>query len=678
MNPRGALENLESAAPAHDTAQRTFLARLAAAGEILTTAAPGESPVAAVARALLVLTEADHAAIFLRSPTGVVTCPWSHNLSEQYVAELVTPSGINPWIHILRHPELTCMDLPKTRRRADPAPWILRDVRELTSDQAALSDRLTRENVRSMRLWPLSRDGRVIAALAYCYDAAHELAEEEEKAVHALAAQAATALGAGIAQSSGSATRGVAERTRAAQEPVAAEETGITAGRSSPEAERHRLADAQETSAERDERVERTRRTLEADTERLAAEREQITAAWREVEAAQARTREAREAIASEQQRLADAGRALEDERARLAEAQRDHAAEGQRLAEARRQLEAERAQLAAAGAAVPLHDENVRLEALRRDLEAQEARLAGDRAALEADTRRLADTQAALVAERDRLAELRRRLEAEAARLDVERRAAQTERAQPPQTQARPEATDAAPEKDRRSAHAGESREPASPNVDVAGTPPAEARGATTYADLVERAGAGKASDDKQIAAIARRLDAHNSHAADYSKRLAEWAEALARALACSDQEILSTRRAALLHDIGKIDVPAAILKKAAGLTDDELAMFQKEPAIAHQMLKDVTGLSDVATILRHRFERWDGAGHPDGLKGEAIPLGARIVSVVDAYGEMITGRPGVPKLYYRDAISAVQRESGARFDPKIITAFRRIAPHG
>lgn len=741
MSARETVETSEGTAPADRAAQRTFLTRLAAAGEMLTSATPADSPVVAIARALLVLTEADHAAIFFRSPTGVVTCPWSHNLSERYVAELVTPAGVNPWIHILRHPELTCMDLPKTRRRTDPAPWIVRDILALSSDHAALVDRFVRENFRSICVWPLSRDGRVIAAFAYYYDAPHEYSEEEQKGVRTFAAQATTALGEGIAQTTGDAARGVDERTDThtppagnpaligsvpADEPATPAETrtdlnersdrpaaaqeALAADRASLEAERRRLADAQAAFAEQNDRLEQTRRMLEADSDRLAGEREKLAATRREVETAEARAREARAEIATERQRLADARRAVEDERARLTEAQRDHAAGLDRVADAQRQLEAERAQLAEARAALDaerarhesdgkqaaarmeatneeirlsesrslLHEENVRLERLRRDLEGQEARLAGDRASLEADARRLADTQTAVAAENGRLEEVRRGLEAEAARLNAEHQALETGRARPAQTQAQPEPADDAPPRDRRSARTEEEQASPVQNAEFARRQPPEADGATTYPSLVERAGAANASDqDEQIVAVARRLDAHNGHVADYSKRLAEWAEALARVLRCSVQEILSTRRAALLHDIGKIDVPEATLKAAAP-TDDGRNTFENEPAIAHHMLKDVKGLSDVAAILRHRFERWDGAGHPDRLKGDTIPIGARILSVVDAYGEMITGRPGVPKLYYRDAIATLRRESGARFDPEIAAAFCRTVAHG
>lgn len=694
MSARETVETSEGTAPADRAAQRTFLTRLAAAGEILTSATPADSPVVPIARALLVLTEADHAAIFFRSPTGVVTCPWSHNLSERYVAELVTPAGVNTWIHILRHPELKCMDLPKTRRRTDPAPWIVRDILALSSDHAALVDRFVRENFRSICVWPLSRDGRVIAALAYYYDAPHQYSEEEQKGVRAFAAQATTTLGEGIAQTTGDAHIGTVpadepatpaetrtDLSERSDHPAAAQQA-LAADRTSLEAERRRLADAQAAFADQNDRLEQTRRMLEADSDRLAGERERLVATRREVETAEARTREARAEIATEQQRLADARRAVEAERAQLAEARAALDAERARHEnggeQAAARMEATNEEMRLSESRSLLHEENVRLERLRRDLEAQEARLAGDRASLEADARRLSDTQTAVAAENGRLEEVRRGLEAEAARLNAEHQALETERARPAQPQGQPEPADGAPPRDRRSARTEEEQAPPVQNAEFARRQPPEADGATTYPGLVERAGAANVSDqDEQIVAVARRLDAHNGHVADYSKRLAEWAEALARVLRCSVQEILSTRRAALLHDIGKIDVPEATLK-AAALTDDGLNTFENEPAIAHQMLKDVKGLSEVATILRHRFERWDGAGHPDRLKGDTIPIGARILSVVDAYGEMITGRPGVPKLYYRDAIATLRRESGGRFDPEIAAAFCRTVAHG
>ena len=204
----------------------------------------------------------------------------------------------------------------------------------------------------------------------------------------------------------------------------------------------------------------------------------------------------------------------------------------------------------------------------------------------------------------------------------------------------------------------------------------PAPETSGTSYKMLVERTGATDVlDDDRQIAAVARLLDVHDHHVPGYSKRLAEWAEALARALSCSAKELEAICRAALLHGIGKIDVPETTLKKSARLNDREHTMLRNQPVVAYRMLHDIAGLGAVATLLRHRFEHWDGTGHPDGLKGDAIPVGARILAVVEAYGEMVIGRPGAPKLYFRDAIAALRGEAGTQFDPEVAEAFCAIA---
>src|SRR5215469_1251358 len=182
----------------------------------------------------------------------------------------------------------------------------------------------------------------------------------------------------------------------------------------------------------------------------------------------------------------------------------------------------------------------------------------------------------------------------------------------------------------------------------------------------------------DEQNAAVAKLLDSRAGRTAGYSKRLGGWAEGLARSLACSDEEVRAVRRAALLHDIGTIDVPEMILRKAGGLTADEQAMLEQQPIVAHLMLKDVEGMRGTAAILRHRFEHWAGNGYPDGLKEKAIPIGARILAIVEAYGELITGRPGVPKLYISDTLAALKRASGTLFDPKMTIAFCQTIGRG
>lgn len=169
-------------------------ARLAAATKMLGDAGSVEPVVVTIGRALLLLTEAEHAALFLRSPNGLVSCPWSHNLSDLYLQDIVTPKDANPWLHILRHPELSCMDLPKTKGEKSSTPWFLPDALALSSDHAHLVDRITREGLRSICAWPLTQAGRVTGAFVYYYDSPHVYSREEQEVMSAFGSQAEAAL----------------------------------------------------------------------------------------------------------------------------------------------------------------------------------------------------------------------------------------------------------------------------------------------------------------------------------------------------------------------------------------------------------------------------------------------------------------------------------------------------
>ena len=733
----------ETAGSGNTGQQGELRARLAAANKILTDTASAESLVEAIGRALLLLTEAERAAIFLRSPTGLVTCAWVHNLSDEYVTELVTPEKTNPWMHILRHAELTCMDLPKTKRQTTPTPWFLPDVLKLSADQTHLAERITREGLRSVCAWPITRAGRVIAALVYGYDAPHVYSPQEQGAMGAFASQVAAAdqdpgtpvapaqttvsawANAGAAPEAPPApaasgvniaspapaqrdaarppaadehrtdederARGEIEAARVqlnkAQQQLEVEKARLAEDRTSLEADSRRLAQAQAELAAETERVAQARQALSADGARVAeiraeltaeaarlaetrdhltAERSRLTDLQANLDRAESALRRDRQSLESElarqelengraqmrqadtaqtdlaldeQRRLADTRRAVEEEHARLIAVQRDNEAREARLAEAQRQLEVERAQLSAtdkteraerAAERASLQAEHRQLAEAEATLAAEKERLAGAQRALQTEVEQLAQARQALTLEADQLAEARRNLEAERTQL------------------------------------AGASA-------------PTPAAGRTTYRMLVERAGAGATSDDDgQIAAVAGLLDAHVGRPKGHSQRLAGWAEAIARALAAPTPELQAVKRAAFLHDIGLVDVPEATLRKATGLTPDEQDQIDRESLVAHQMLEDVDGLRPAAAILHHRFEHWNGAGHPDGLKGDTIPLGARILAIVGAYGEMVAGRPGVPQLYYRDAIAAIKRGSGTRFDPKVAAAFSKVVTSG
>jgi response regulator RpfG family c-di-GMP phosphodiesterase len=196
-------------------------------------------------------------------------------------------------------------------------------------------------------------------------------------------------------------------------------------------------------------------------------------------------------------------------------------------------------------------------------------------------------------------------------------------------------------------------------------------------YPLLVERAAKllnqerGPLKTDDQVKVLGRALDDRDGHRAGYSERLEAWAEAAAGMLGCSREDVANVRRAALLHDLGKIGVPEAILRATARLTEQQRGIVRAVPALAEQVLRPVKGMEGVAAILRHRYEQWDGKGYPDGLQGAQIPLGSRILAVVDAYGVMTTVRPYRAMVYSLDAVAELRRCAGAQFDPKVVEAF-------
>jgi HD-GYP domain-containing protein (c-di-GMP phosphodiesterase class II) len=176
-------------------------------------------------------------------------------------------------------------------------------------------------------------------------------------------------------------------------------------------------------------------------------------------------------------------------------------------------------------------------------------------------------------------------------------------------------------------------------------------------------------------ICAFNQLLDLKDLNTGVHSTRLAEWAVRVARKLGIEDRELYQYEVAALLHDIGKIGVPDAILKKPGRLTDEERALMNKHPEYSWSILRLFSGLETASLFALHHHESYDGTGYPGGLKGEEIPLGSRIVSVIDAYDAMISNRCYRQGLPHEEALRRLIIASGTQFDPVVLQCFLSIA---
>src|SRR5450759_3022912 len=158
----------------------------------------------------------------------------------------------------------------------------------------------------------------------------------------------------------------------------------------------------------------------------------------------------------------------------------------------------------------------------------------------------------------------------------------------------------------------------------------------------------------------------------------IAEIAVSLARALDLPVGEVERVRTASLLHDLGKLAIPDEILSNPGELTDPEWRVVSEHPKIGQIVLEQAGALRDAATIVLHHHEWYDGRGYPHGLAGAEIPIGARIVSIVDAYEAMIAGRPYREAISHDEALIEMRRQAGVQFDPELVEMFALLFPAG
>lgn len=175
----------------------------------------------------------------------------------------------------------------------------------------------------------------------------------------------------------------------------------------------------------------------------------------------------------------------------------------------------------------------------------------------------------------------------------------------------------------------------------------------------------------DRTIEGWVRALDLRDRETEGHTQRVTNMTEKLARALGYTDEEIVHIRRGALLHDMGKMGIPDEILQKAGPLTDDEWVIMRRHPEMAYRMLSKIQYLKEAITIPYHHHERWDGSGYPHNLKGEDIPLQARLFAVVDVWDALSSDRPYRKKMPQNEVIEYLQKEAGRLFDPQVVEKF-------
>jgi putative two-component system response regulator len=184
----------------------------------------------------------------------------------------------------------------------------------------------------------------------------------------------------------------------------------------------------------------------------------------------------------------------------------------------------------------------------------------------------------------------------------------------------------------------------------------------------------------DQTIEGWARALDLRDKETEGHSRRVTQLTLELAKAAGIDGEALIHIRRGALLHDIGKLGVPDAVLLKPSRLDDEEWELMRQHPQMAYDMLYPIEYLRPALEIPYCHHEKWDGSGYPRGLKGEEIPLSARLFAVVDVWDALTSERPYRPAWTIEQALAYLKEQAGRHFDPNVVELFLNLvhAKHG
>ncbi|MGA9858890.1 MAG: HD-GYP domain-containing protein [Solirubrobacteraceae bacterium] len=175
-------------------------------------------------------------------------------------------------------------------------------------------------------------------------------------------------------------------------------------------------------------------------------------------------------------------------------------------------------------------------------------------------------------------------------------------------------------------------------------------------------------------VRALSNAVEARDAYTGKHAERVAAYGIEIARAVGLPNPDAPEMEFGFLLHDIGKVAVPDAILYKPGALTSEERALMARHPVVGAEIVGGIEFLVEASEVVRSHHERWDGMGYPDGLSGEQIPLAARVFAIADVLDALTTDRPYRPAFPLRQARAMIVEESGGHFDPDVVTAFVTI----
>ncbi len=176
-------------------------------------------------------------------------------------------------------------------------------------------------------------------------------------------------------------------------------------------------------------------------------------------------------------------------------------------------------------------------------------------------------------------------------------------------------------------------------------------------------------------VCALNQLLDLKDLNTGVHSTRLAEWAVHVGSGLGLDESDLADIEIAALLHDIGKVGIPDAILNKRSRLTDKEYELMKKHPEYGWAVLRQIPGMKTASLVILHHHENFDGKGYPAGLRASEIPMGSRIIAVIDSFDAMVSNRPYRAGLPLQEVQRRLVEASGTQFDPEVLDHFLPLA---